>query len=112
VRNVGERAGDEVVQVYIQDEYACVPRPVKELKGFRRVSLAPGQAARVEFDLSAEHLAYYDEEMQLVIEAGSIRVMVGSGSADIRLEGTFSVAENIQVQQRSSQIVGRYQYLE
>lgn len=112
VCNIGERAGDEVVQLYIQDEYACVPRPVKELKGFRRITLAPGQRARVEFDLTAEHLAYFDEDMRLGVEAGRIRVMVGSSSADIRLEDAFIVTENIQVQRRSTQIAGRCRYQE
>jgi beta-glucosidase len=111
VRNVSDQAGDEVVQLYIQDEYACVPRPVKELKGFRRVHLLPGQAAMVSFELSAQHLAYYDEAMVLGLEAGPIRVMVGGGSEDIRLEGSFHVVEKIAVQERSSQIVGRFEYL-
>jgi beta-glucosidase len=110
VRNVGKRIGDEVVQLYIQDEYACVPRPVKELKGFRRMRLDPGQAARVTFNLSAEHLAYYDEGMHLVVEPGPIRVMLGSSSADIRLEGAFNVVEKIPVKQRSTQIIGTYKY--
>ncbi len=112
VRNAGERVGDEVVQLYIQDEYACVPRPVKELKGFRRVTLDPGQSARLIFELTPEHLAYYDETMHLVLEPGPIRVMVGSSSADIRLESSFNVTEKIQVKQRSTQIIGEYQYQE
>lgn len=111
VRNSGKHAGDEVVQLYIQDEYACVPRPVKELKGFYRVHLEPGQSAQVSFTLSAAHLAYYDETMHLVLEPGSIRVMVGSSSADIRLEGAFAVPEKIEVRQRSTQIIGQSQFL-
>jgi beta-glucosidase len=110
VRNAGERDGDEVVQLYIQDEYACVPRPVQELKGFRRITLAKGQAARVSFDLSPEHLAYFDEDMHLLVESGPIRVMIGGGSADIRLEGDFNVAEKITVKQRSTQIIGKVEY--
>lgn len=109
VRNTGDRAGDEVVQLYIQDEYACVPRPVKELKGFRRILLEPGQSAQVTFTLTAENLAYFDEVMKLVVEPGPIRVMVGSSSADIRLEGAFNVTEKLAVQQRSTQIVGQFE---
>ncbi len=111
VRNSGKQAGDEVVQLYIQDEYACVPRPVKDLKGFYRVHLEPGQSAQVTFELSAAHLAYYDEAMALVVEPGRIRVMVGGGSADIRLEGAFDVAQKITVSQRSTQIIGACEYL-
>lgn len=107
VRNSGPVAGDEVVQMYIQDEYACVPRPVKELKGFLRVRLEPGQTARVQFQLTAEHLAYYDEEMRLVVEPGPILVRVGSSSEDIRQQGWFQVTEEVRVEQRSTQIVGK-----
>ena len=111
VRNSGEQAGDEVVQLYIQDEYACVSRPVKDLKGFYRVHLDAGQSAQVTFELSASHLAYYDESMVLVVEPGRIRVMVGGGSADIRMEGAFDVAQKILVSQRSTQIIGACEYL-
>lgn len=111
VRNTGKRSGDEVAQLYIQDEYASLPRPVRELKGFRRIHLAPGQAARVTFDLTPEHLAYYDEEMALTLESGRIRVLVGASSADIRLESAFHVTETIPVSQRSSQIIGQFEYV-
>lgn len=107
VRNSGPVAGDEVVQMYIQDEYACVPRPVKELKGFLRVRLEPDQTARVQFQLTAEHLAYYDEEMRLVVEPGPILVRVGSSSEDIRQQGWFQVTEEVRIEQRSTQIVGK-----
>ena len=107
VANTGERPGDEVVQLYIQDEYACVPRPVKELKGFRRISLEPGQSARVTFTITPEHLAYYDEAMRLIVEPGSIRVGVGGSSEDLRLMSAFNVAEKIEVAQRSTQIIGQ-----
>jgi beta-glucosidase len=91
VRNTGKAAGDEVVQLYICDEYGCVPRPVKELKGFARLNLAPGQARRLTFHLSVNQLAFYDEEMKLVVEPGTIQVMVGSSSADIRCAGSFVI---------------------
>ena len=91
VRNTGKAAGDEVVQLYICDEYGCVPRPVKELKGFARLNLAPGQARRLTFHLSVDQLAFYDEEMELVVEPGTIQVMVGSSSADIRCAGSFVI---------------------
>jgi beta-glucosidase len=84
-------AGDEVVQLYIRDEFASMPRPVKELKAFARIALAPGQARSVTFRLPVDQLAYYDEDFKLVVEAGDFQVMVGSSSADIRLVGSFKV---------------------
>jgi beta-glucosidase len=92
VANTGPVAGDEVVQLYICDEYASIPRPVKELKGFRRITLDPGESKRITFHLAVNHLAYFDEHLQLVVEAGAIQVMAGSSSEDIRLTGTFQIA--------------------
>ncbi len=92
VRNSGEVAGEEVVQLYIRDEYASTPRPVKELKGYQRVMLKPGEAKRITFHLPADQLAFYDLELNLVLEAGKILVMVGSSSEDIRLCGEFQIS--------------------
>ena len=91
VRNTGKVTGDEVVQLYICDEYGCVPRPVKELKGFARLNLAPGEGHRLTFHLPVNQLAFYDEDMNLVVEPGTIQVMVGSSSRDIRCEGIFEI---------------------
>ncbi len=91
VRNSGAVAGDEVVQLYVCDETGCVPRPVKELKGFTRLALQPGQARRLTFHLPVDQLAFYDESMDLVVEPGTIRLMLGSSSADIRCEGSFEI---------------------
>ena len=92
IRNSGEQAGDEVVQLYTCDEYGCVPRPLKELKGFVRLALQPGEARRVTFRLPVDQLAFYDEDMQLVVEPGTIKVMVGASSQDIRCEGSFEIS--------------------
>jgi beta-glucosidase len=92
VRNTGAVAGDEVVQLYICDEVGCVPRPLKELKGFARLTLQPGETRRVTFHLPVDQLAFYDEEMDLVVEPGMIKVMLGSSSLDIRQEGRFEIA--------------------
>jgi beta-glucosidase len=92
VCNSGGMAGDEVVQLYICDEYGCVPRPLKELKGFMRLKLQPGETRRVTFHLPVNQLAFYDEDMNLVVEPGTIKVMVGSSSQDIRREGRFEIA--------------------
>ena len=83
VTNTGPVAGDEVVQLYIRDRIASVTRPVKELKGFERVSLAPGETATVRFMLTAEHLALWDRSMARVVEPGLFDVMVGPNSADL-----------------------------
>ncbi len=91
VKNAGGRAGDEVVQLYVCDEFASLPRPVKELKGFVRLGLEPGECRRITFHLPVNQLAFYDGEMCLAVESGSIRVMVGSSSADIRCEGSFRI---------------------
>jgi beta-glucosidase len=91
VKNTGLRTGDEVVQFYIRDEYASMPRPVKELKGFARISLQPGETKQVMFHLPVNQLAYYDADLSLVLEPGSFKVMIGSSSNDIRLQGEFAV---------------------
>lgn len=91
IRNSGKLAGDEVVQLYICDEYGCVPRPVKELKGFTRLPLQPGETRRETFHLPVNQLAFYDEDMNLVVEPGTIKVMLGSSSQDIRCEGSFEI---------------------
>jgi beta-glucosidase len=91
IKNVGDRAGDEVAQLYVSDIVASVSRPLMELKGFKRVSLEPGETREIEFTLFAEQLAFYDKHMKLVVEPGVFEVMVGSSSEDIRLEGSFEI---------------------
>ena len=83
VENVGARAGDEVVQLYVRDAEASVTRPVKELRGFRRVRLAPGERRRVTFRLAAEQLAFTGLDGRLVLEPGRVRLMVGTSSTDL-----------------------------
>jgi beta-glucosidase len=102
VANSGPRAGDEVVQLYVRDEFATIPRPVKELKGFVRLNLEPGEKRRVVFHLPINLLAFYDEDLKLVLEPGKISVMVGSSSEDIRLSAEFEIigAEKMPVQER------------
>jgi beta-glucosidase len=90
VTNTGKRAGDEVVQLYIRDLAASMTRPVKELKGFQRVTLNPGETRRVEFTLGPEQLGFYNREMKYVVEPGEFKVMVGSNSEDV-IEKSFSV---------------------
>jgi beta-glucosidase len=92
VQNRGQRTGDEVVQLYIRDVVASVTRPVKELKGFQRITLRAGETRRIEFTLTPELLGFYNREMQFVVEPGEFHVMVGTSSADEHeLQTTFEV---------------------
>lgn len=90
VTNVGKVAGAEVVQLYVHDVKSSLPRPVKELKGFRKVFLAPGETAEVTFELDKDALSYYDPAVHgWVAEPGDFKVMIGSASDDIRTECGF-----------------------
>jgi beta-glucosidase len=95
VTNTGSRAGDEIVQLYINDMQASVTQPVKVLKGFQRVSLAPKASARVTFTLAANQLGLYDRQMKYVLEPGAIKLMVGSSSADIHLDDTVQITGEV-----------------
>ena len=99
VTNTGDRPGDEVVQLYVRDVVSSVTRPVKELKGFRRVSLGPGEGATVAFDVTPAHLAFHAIDMRCRVEPGEFRLMVGSSSRNedlqtvtIRVAGTEGIA--------------------
>jgi len=92
VENTGTRAGDEVVQLYVRDVTATMTRPVKELKGFQRVTLQPGEKRRVDFILTREHLSFWNREMHFVAEPGEFRVMVGANSRDV-IETKFELVE-------------------
>ena len=80
VKNTGNRRGSETVQLYIRDEYASVTRPVKELKGFKKIWLDPGGAQTVSFVIDKEALSFYDKDMKWVVEPGDFTVMVGGAS--------------------------------
>jgi beta-glucosidase len=90
VENAGARAGDEVVQLYIRDVAASVTRPVKELKGFQRVTLAAGEKKRVEFVLTPDQLGFWNRDMRFTVEPGEFKVMVGANSEDT-IEAKFEV---------------------
>jgi beta-glucosidase len=91
VQNKGDRAGAEVVQLYLHDVIGTVVTPVKELRGFEKVQLAPGQTKTVSFAVTPEHMALLDRHLEWVVEPGVFEVMVGHSSKDIRLKGTFEV---------------------
>ncbi|HSS21613.1 MAG TPA: glycoside hydrolase family 3 N-terminal domain-containing protein [Pyrinomonadaceae bacterium] len=90
VENIGKRAGDEVVQLYLRDVAASMTRPVKELKGFQRVTLQPGEKKRVELVLTRDQLAFWNREMQFVVEPGEFKLMVGASSENF-IESGFTV---------------------
>ena len=85
VTNTGQRAGTEVVQLYIRDLVSSVTRPVKELKGFRKVRLEPGEATTVTFEITPTLLSFYDVKMKYVVEPGDFEIMVGNSSRDADL---------------------------
>jgi beta-glucosidase len=92
LRNSGSRAGAEVVELYIHDGHASIDRPVQELKGFRRVNLAPGETQTVHFTLDRSALAFYNPaKKDWTVEPGQFDVWVGSSSRDIRAKGSFQV---------------------
>ncbi|MGH2481710.1 MAG: fibronectin type III-like domain-contianing protein, partial [Ktedonobacteraceae bacterium] len=94
ISNSGQRAVQEVVQLYIRDKEASVQRPEKELKAFAKVHLEPGERRTVTLDIAREALAYYDtSKLSWVAEAGEFEVLVGSSSRDIHLTGTFTLSE-------------------
>jgi beta-glucosidase len=91
VKNTGARAGDEVVQLYLRDVLGSVARPVMELKGFQRISLAAGESKTISFRVGPDELRMLDREMKWIVEPGAFRVMIGSSSKDIRLRGEIVV---------------------
>jgi beta-glucosidase len=90
VTNTGAREGAEVVQLYVRDEVATVTRPVRQLAGFRRIALKPGEARAVEFTLTPHQLGFYDLDMRFRVAPGRFHVFVGQSSAE-GTEATFEV---------------------
>lgn len=100
VSNTGGCEGEEVVQLYLTDRYASMTRPVKELAGFTRISLKPGEKKRVVFEVQASLTAFLDRDMRWKIEKGEIGVEIGSSSEDIRLTGAYSVKNDAWIEGR------------
>ena len=94
IRNVGDVAGTEVVQAYVRDIYACMIRPVKELAGFARVTLEPGEEKTVRFAMKPGQMAFLNRDMEWLIEKGEFELQVGSSSEDIRLKDAFRIMES------------------
>jgi beta-glucosidase len=92
VTNSGSRAGDEVVQLYIEHPHTAVPRPRQELKGFERVSIDPGQTRTVSIKLPASLLAYWDGDTHAFrVEPEPVSLKIGDSSANIALKSTVQV---------------------
>jgi beta-glucosidase len=92
VKNTGKRAGDEVVQLYVKYNDSAVERPIKQLRGFQRVTIGPNQTQTVKIPLKGSDLAYWNaEKHSFVVEAGKIDVLVGASSADIKVQKTVGV---------------------
>ncbi len=92
VQNVGDRVGDEVVQLYVQDVVASMTRPVKELKRFQRITLKPSEKKRVEFQLDANELGFYNQNMEYIVEPGNFKIWIGPNSVE-GLEGSFEITD-------------------
>jgi beta-glucosidase len=92
IRNMGTTAGAEVVQLYVHDDHSKVERPPKELKGFEKVMLKPGQTKRVTFMLDKRSFAYYDvQRKDWNVDPGNFEIQVGNSSRDIKLTGTVEI---------------------
>lgn len=91
VSNTGQMAGDEVVQLYIQDLFASITRPVQDLKGFKRLHLTPGETKTVTFTVAASQFGFYDANMDFIVEPGTIRLMLGTSSDDLPLQADIEV---------------------
>jgi len=105
VRNTGRREGDEVVQLYLHDVVAQVARPVKQLAGFARVGLAPGEAVEVRFRVHADRTAYPSRELQRIVEPGDVEVMVGTSAADLPCRGRVRLTGSLRVVGHDRQLV-------
>ena len=91
IKNTGKAAGDEVIQLYLRDDYSSVTTYTKVLRGFERIHLAVGEEKTVEFELTPQHLALWNKENKFVVEPGTFSLMIGSSSEDIRLHKALEV---------------------
>lgn len=100
ITNTGAVAGTEIAQLYLRDEFASRMRPVKELAGFVRVDMQPGESRTVRFTVAASQTAFYVGEKNWLVEKGEIGVQLGASSEDIRLSGSFRIADNAVIRGR------------
>lgn len=100
VKNTGKTAGTEIVQLYLKDVYASMTRPVMELAGFARVELEPGEARRITFETDPSQLAFLDRKLRWKIEAGTVQVMIGASSQDIKYTGELKITDDMYIDGR------------
>ncbi|XVU21847.1 glycoside hydrolase family 3 N-terminal domain-containing protein [Actinoplanes sp. CA-054009] len=105
VRNTGERAGDEVVQLYLHDPIGQVTRPVKQLAGFARVPLEPGEAKDVEFTVHTDRTAYTGRDLTTIVDPGDIEVMVGTSAANLPCRGRVTLTGPVREVGRDRRLV-------
>ncbi|MGC4039457.1 MAG: beta-glucosidase BglX [Flavobacterium sp.] len=91
ITNTGKRAGEEVVQLYLQDKFGSVVRPILELRDFQKIKLNAGEAKTITFSIDKEKLSFYNSDLQWVAEPGDFEVMIGASSADIKLKSAFEL---------------------
>ncbi|MBC7745137.1 MAG: fibronectin type III-like domain-contianing protein, partial [Flavobacterium sp.] len=91
--NTGKYAGEEVAQLYLQDIFASITRPVKELKDFKKVMLAPGESKTIIFTIDKEKLSFYNQKMKWGAEAGEFNLMIGTASNNILLASKFELID-------------------
>ena len=89
IKNIGKIAGDEIVQLYVSDKYSSITRPVKELKAFKRVGLKSGESKEITFELDKSAFAYYDAEMNYIVEAGQFDILIGNSSREEDLKKIY-----------------------
>ncbi|MDD3655860.1 MAG: glycoside hydrolase family 3 N-terminal domain-containing protein [Atribacterota bacterium] len=93
IKNIGSSTGDEVIQLYVHNRQSTITRPLKELKGFKRITLKPGKKKTVYFILLSEQLGFYNKEFKYVVEPATVKVMIGSSSEHIRLVDEYEIIE-------------------
>ncbi len=91
LKNTGKTAGEEVVQLYLKDRFGCVVRPVKELKDFAKPMLKAGETTTITFEIDAEKLSFFNDQLEWIAEPGMFDLMIGSSSEDIRLSSAFEL---------------------
>ena len=93
IKNTSKVDGDEVVQLYVRDLLSSIAQPIKQLKGFQRISLKAGESKEISFEINKETLQMLNEDMKWVVEPGDFRIMIGASSRDIRLREIITVTE-------------------
>ena len=93
IKNTGNHHGEEIVQLYTRDMVGSVTRPVKELKGFRKITLKPGQQQRLTFTLTEEDLRFYTADMTYKAEPGRFKVFIGTNASEVK-EKNFELVKN------------------